>query len=413
VDGNAGPKSSRKKIVLWTAIAVAVLGATAAIGFFVPSLLRPSLDRTAIRTARVEVGDVAEGITATGKAVPENEQVLPSLLDARVVQVLKRVGDRVSQGDPIVQLDAGAVQADLGRARLDSASKQRELAKIKQDLEQTLAGLQSQQEIKKAEIEKLRATAEQRRNLFKDGVVSAADVRRAEDQEEKTQAELAQLDESKRNAESEAKAHVEQLSMEIGVLEGQRSTAERDLSFAVVKADNDGVLVWVADENSTVSRGDPIARIADTKSFRVEVDVSDSQAGRLRFGMPVNVTVGSAALQGSVTGMTPSAESGVVTIKVVLQDNSNPVLRPDLTVGVLIPTERKSGVLVIQKGPALTGENTREVFVVRGSTAVKTPVTLGVTSSDRCEVVQGLKEGDEVIVSDMSGFMHLNQVAIK
>lgn len=413
MDGNIGPKSNRKKLFLWTAIAAAVLGATVAIGFFVPSLLRPSVARTAIRTATVELGDIAAGITAEGKAVPENEQVLPSLLDARILRVLKHAGDRVSQGDPIVQLDAGTVQGELEKARQDLALKQKELAKTRQELDQTLTGLQNQHEIKKAEIARLHEKVEQRRSLFKDGVVSANDVRRAEAEEEQAQAELREMEESKRNAENMTKSRVEQLSMEVDVIQNQRSAAERDLGFAIVKSDSDGVLTWVADEGSTVSRSEPIARVADTKSFRVEADIPDVYAGRLKFGMPVTVSAGSAALQGSLTGIAPAAESGVVTIKVVLQDNSNPLLRPDLKVNVLIPTERKSGVLLIQKGPALTGENTREVFVVRGSTAVKMPVTLGITSADRCEVIQGLKQGDEVIVSDMSGFMHLNQVAIK
>ncbi len=410
--GKAGSKSGGKRIFLWAAIGITVLGAAAAIGFLVPSLLRPSVDRAVIRTARVELGDVSAGVTAAGKAVPENEQVLPSLLDARVARVLKRVGDRVTQGDPIAQLDAGSVQADLEKARLEFAAKQRELAKTKQDLEHALAGLQSQQEIKKAEIDKLRATVDQRKNLFKEGVVSADDVRRVEAQYEKAQAELAELEQSRRNAESTTKSSAEQLSTELGALDNQRIAAERDLGFAVVKAESDGVVTWVADENSTVVRGDPVARVADTKSYRVEAEIPDNQADRLRFGMPVSASAASTVFQGSVAGMTASADAGAVIIKVMLQDNANPVLRPDLPVSVLIPTERKSGVLVIQKGPALS-ENTREVFVVRGNIAVKTPVTLGVTGADRCEVVQGLKEGDEVIVSDMSGFMHLKEVIIR
>jgi len=415
VDPRAGGtvKAEKKKIVLWTVVGLAVLGAAAAIGFWVPSLLRPSIDRKQIRTAVVELGDIDAGITAQGKAVTENEQVLPSLIDARILRVLKHAGDRVLSGDPIVQLDAGTVQSELEKARLDLAQKQKELAIIRQQLDQTLAGLQGQQEIKKAEIAKLREKVEQRRSLFKDGVVSANDVRIAEAEEEKAQAELREMEESTRNAQNMTKSRIEQLSMEVDLTQNQRSAAERDMASATVRSDNDGVLTWVADEGSTVSKGDPIARVADTRSFRVDADIPDVYAGRLKFGMPVAVSIGAAALQGSLAGIAPAAENGVVTIKVALQDNSNPALRPDLKVDIFIPTERKSGVLLIQRGPALTGENTREVFVVQGATAVKIQVALGITSADRCEVIQGLKQGDEVIISDMRGYMHLNQVAIK
>jgi len=406
-------KSSAKKIALWTVVGLAVLGAAAAIGFWVPSLLRASVDRKLIRTAVVELGDITAGINADGKAVSENEQVLPSLLDARILRVLKHTGDRISPGEPIAQLDAGAVQADLEKARQDLAEKQKELAGIRQQLDQTLSGLRSQLEIKRAEVARLHEKVEQRRSQFKDGIVSANDVRNAEAEEEKAQADLRNVEESRRNAESTAKAHSEQLTMEAEAIQTQRSAGERDMASAIIRSDNEGVLTWVADEGSTVARGDPVARIADTRSFRVEADLPDAAAGPLKFGMPVTVTVGTAVLQGNLTGIAPATGNGVVTVKVTLQDSSNPVLRPDLRVNVLVPTERKSGVLLIQAGPALAANSTREVFVIRGGIAIKVPVTLGIASAGRCEVVQGLKQGDEVILSDMSRFMNLNQVAVR
>ena len=406
-------KSSAKKIALWTVVGLAVLGAAAAIGFWVPSLLRASVDRKLIRTAVVELGDITAGINADGKAVSENEQVLPSLLDARILRVLKHTGDRISPGEPIAQLDAGAVQADLEKARQDLAEKQKELAGIRQQLDQTLSGLRSQLEIKRAEVARLHEKVEQRRSQFKDGIVSANDVRNAEAEEEKAQADLRNVEESRRNAESTAKAHSEQLTMEAEAIQTQRSAGERDMASAIIRSDNEGVLTWVADEGSTVARGDPVARIADTRSFRVEADLPDAAAGPLKFGMPVTVTVGTAVLQGNLTGIAPATGNGVVTVKVTLQDSSNPVLRPDLRVNVLVPTERKSGVLLIQAGPALAANSTCDVFVIRGGMASKVPATFGIANAGRCEVVHGLKQGDEVILSDMSRFMNLNQIAIR
>jgi HlyD family secretion protein len=69
--------------------------------------------------------------------------------------------------------------------------------------------------------------------------------------------------------------------------------------------------------------------------------------------------------------------------------------------------------LRIKKGPALNAEGVRDVFVIRGDTAVKTPVKMGIASFDTYEVVDGLLEGDEVILSDMTGFQHLKEVQLK
>ena len=67
----------------------------------------------------------------------------------------------------------------------------------------------------------------------------------------------------------------------------------------------------------------------------------------------------------------------------------------------------------IKKGPFANGEGLRDVFVVRGDVAVKTPVRLGIASFDQYEVVQGLLEGDEVIISDMTDYQHLKEVKLK
>ncbi len=75
-------------------------------------------------------------------------------------------------------------------------------------------------------------------------------------------------------------------------------------------------------------------------------------------------------------------------------------------------TDRKEKVLRVQRGPSTEGTGTREVFVVRGDTAVRTPVQIGVTGFETCEVARGLQAGDEVIVSDMTDYMHVKLVRI-
>jgi HlyD family secretion protein len=69
--------------------------------------------------------------------------------------------------------------------------------------------------------------------------------------------------------------------------------------------------------------------------------------------------------------------------------------------------------LRIKKGPFANAEGVRDVFVMRGDTAIKTPVKFGIASIDSYEVLEGLLEGDEVIISDMTDYQHLKEVKIK
>jgi HlyD family secretion protein len=198
-------------------------------------------------------------------------------------------------------------------------------------------------------------------------------------------------------------------------LEQERAEAQRQLELATTKSDRHGVLTWVTnEEGATVQKGAVLARIADLSAFRVEATVSDVHANRLSIGLPVKVKVNDElALSGAIANINPTVNNGVITLVVGLEDRSNAQLRSNLRVDVLVATERKDGALRIRKGPAVSGEGGRDVFVVRGNVALKTAATFGVAGADHFEVVKGLLEGDEVIISDMTNYMHVREVKLK
>ena len=122
--------------------------------------------------------------------------------------------------------------------------------------------------------------------------------------------------------------------------------------------------------------------------------------------MPFRVKINEDYLTGTVSNVLPTVENGIITLTASLDQASSPLLRPNLRVDVLVVMERKQSVLRIARGPATGGEGARDLFVVRGETAVKVPVRLGVSNFDQCEVVDGLLEGDEVVISDMADYAH-------
>jgi HlyD family secretion protein len=368
-----------------------------------------------IRTAKVDCGMIESGISASGTVVPEFEAVLSSPIDARVIRILKRTGDAVSSGDPIIELEMSNSQLAFERIHQNLALKQNEQARKRLDLKQTLNTLQSQMEIKQLELQNYSVKVSQSRKLFQEGLVSAEDVRRIELEEARAKTELKQLESSKQNAELTTHSQIEGLAMEMSILEKEQKAAEAEINLATTKSDRNGVLMWVVtEEGSTVRKGEVIARIADLRSFRVDATISDTQAGKIRIGMPVEVkTSEDATLTGSIANILPTIKDGILTIQIGLSDKINKILRSNLRVDVQIITEHKDRVLRIKKGPALTGEGANEAFVIRGATAIRTPVRLGLASFDAYEVASGLLEGDEVIISDTSEYLHLKEFAIK
>jgi HlyD family secretion protein len=288
-------------------------------------------------------------------------------------------------------------------------------AQEKLALENALIDLQGRWNIKNLEYRSAKASTSRNRTLFHQGLQSEERLRELELIEEKIAFELKQLEESKRNAEQSNRTQLEGLALEMKTLVGERNEARRQLELATTKADRNGVLTWVInEEGSTVEKGTLLARIADLSSFRVEATVSDVHASRLTARLPVKVKLNDAiSLAGSVASINPTVTNGVMTLVVNLDDKSNPQLRANLRVDVLIETDRKERALRIKRGPFANGEGSTDVFVIRGDAAIRTQARFGIASADHFEVIQGLLEGDEVIISEMTDFMHLKEVKLR
>jgi HlyD family secretion protein len=404
----------RKQLVKRILIPLLLIVALAVVLIFGPAWIKPTVNRQRVRTAKVETGTLEATLTASGTVVPEFEQVLSSPVDARVVRILKRPGDLLAPGEAILQLDVVASVLAVEKINQQIELKQNAQAKAKLDLESTLNGLQSQIETKTLDHKSLSAGSARNRELFKSGLLSEDKLREVELLEEKAALELKQLTVAKHTAQQATKTQLAGLDLEMKQLEKERDEAKRQLELATTKSDRNGVLTWVVqEEGATVQKGAVIARIADLNSFRVDATISDVHANRLAPGMPVSVKINEEYLNGTIRSIDPTIKNGVITLQVSLLDKSSALLKSNLRCDVLIVTDRKDKALRIKKGPFANAEGVRDVFVMRGDTAIKTPVKFGIASIDSYEVLEGLLEGDEVIISDMTDYQHLKEVKIK
>ena len=378
-----------------------------------PGWMRPTVNRSRIRTARVTTGPIEAVITASGTVVPEVERVLSSPLDARVLRILKRPGARLQQGDAVVELDTSESVLALDKVVKDLRIKENQQAQSKLALEKSLADLDGRLEVKTLELQSAQARLEADQQLFKEGLNSRESLRRTELAVRQAQIELTQLRQERANAERATGIQLEGLSLERGSLDKEAAQARRLLDLSTTKSDRDGVLTWViSQEGALVRRGDVIARIADLSSFRVAATVSDLHAGRVRTGMPVVVRVNELDLAGTITDVFPTVENGVLQFTVALGEPAHSGLRPSLRTDVLVITDRKARALRVKRGP-FADNAARQAFVVRGDRAVRVPIEVGLTGVDDVEVLSGVSEQDEVIISDMKDYMHLAEVRIK
>jgi HlyD family secretion protein len=108
----------------------------------------------------------------------------------------------------------------------------------------------------------------------------------------------------------------------------------------------------------------------------------------------------------------PTIENGVLHFTVALAKPSHAGLRSSLRTDVLVVTERKARAVRVKRGP-FADNDARQAFVIRGDRAVRVPIQLGLSGADDVELLAGVAEGDEMIISDMKDYMHLSEVKIK
>lgn len=397
-------------------LAAGLLGAVVLSLWGIQIFLRPGVERDLIRTAKVERGPVEATVQAAGVVIPAFEGVLSSPVEARVEKILKRPGDRVQVGDEILTLDTSASRLDFERLEDRYAQKLNEQEQLRLKLQKELIDLNGRIETQRLDSEVFAEKAAQNRKLRAEGLISQETLRVSEVEAKKAAIELQQLQDQVATARRSTDAQLQGLSLDLQILGKEREESRRQLELATTRADRAGVVTWVVlEEGGTVRRGDVVARIADPESFRVEATASDIHSARLAAGLPVQVKVDGQALTGKVATVFPSVENGTVKFSVDLAEPRNPKLRDNLRVDVFVITAVRASALRVSTGPFAQGAGSEEVFVVDagGRGAVKRRANFGLAGAEYLEVTDGLREGDEVIVSDMRDYKHLERIRLK
>jgi HlyD family secretion protein len=413
MDREIAPETRQRRVV--QRVLLALIALAAVVFFFAATVqwLRPSLDRRKIQIAQVQRGAIAATLEANGAVVPLVEQVVSSPVEARVLRVGRRAGDRVKAGDELLTLDTSASR--LEAARLDDrvAQKQSSAVELQLRLEETIATLRAQIEQRKLDAQIVHYSADQKARLRAEGLIAEQDALAAGAVAKKADIELRQLEEALTRAIRSRDVQLAASRAEVAMTQREREESRRQLELAMLRADRDGILTSIVGEvGATIRRGDVLARIADLSAYRVEASISDVHAAKLAAGMRARVTLDGAVLDGTIESVDPRIVNGVVKFFVTLDQPAHPRLRNNLRVDVAVITGSRNDTLVVRRG-ALARTNDTHAFVIRGDEAVRVPVRFGLTGTETIEILEGVNEGDELVISDVSEYEDVKNVRLK
>ena len=293
-------------------------------------------------------------------------------------------------------------------------SKINDVRKLKLQLDKSFYDIKSNNAIKQLRINSLQADVENAKRLFKAGGGTREDVEQAEQNLKVAMLEKDQLENEIKNKQKTMQLEMKEAEITASIQQNALQELERKLRLANIVAIRDGVVTWVNKNIGTaVHEDDPLARIADLSSFKVQGSISDNYLDQLHSGMKAIVKINDNQVEGTVVSISPSVQNGVVSFDVRLDKPNSNLYRPNMKVDIFLVTESKTNVLRVANGPAFKGASVQDIFVVRDGKATRRTVHIGLTNFDYVEIKDKVAPGEMIITSDMSSYKNSKEITIK
>jgi HlyD family secretion protein len=406
-------KRIRTAIIIVSGLA-AVGGATYGLKKMKPAA--PTLDHSTAVVDTVKRGQMLREVRGNGTLVPQLTRWVPAPADGRVEKVLIQPGVEVSAATVVFELSNPQMEQQAVDAQFQMKEAQADGEVLRVRLESDSMTQQSAIASINAEYSQAKLQLDTDEILGKQGLVPDILLKvsrvRVQDLANRLKVEQARLT-------INAKATKAQINAQETRVQQLRALAKlkKDQAEALkVRAGTNGVIQQVSVQvGQQVTPGFNMARVADPASLKAELKIAETQIKDVKLGQPVAVDTRNGIIQGRVSRIDPAAREGTFTVDAELTGPLPASARPDLSVDGTIELERLTNVLYVGR-PAF-GQGQQSVALFRltpdGQNAIRTQVMLGRSSVSTIEIVSGLSEGDQVILSDTSSMDSYTSIRVR
>lgn len=407
-------RPKKRPVLMYSIAAAGLLLATLGISRLKPAA--PSLEGSTLYTDTVKRGTMLRQVRGPGSLVPENLRIVSAMTAGRVERVLVRPGAPVEAGTLLIELSNPDVQ-------LEGLDAERQVKVAEADLANLRSTLESQRLLSVSTVATVRSELRQAERdvkvaerLQQEGLGSAMEIERAGDAVEQMrsrfeseQARLVVLTES-------LKAQLELRRSEVDRLRAIARFQRDRVSSMQVLAGAEGVVQSLSLEpGQWVNPGQELARVAGQERLKAVLRIPESEARDVTLGLKVVVDTRNGTVAGHVSRVDPGSQNGTVGVDVALDGELPKGARPDLSVDGVIEIDRLDNVLYMARPVEGSSESTARLFRIAsgGRWAERVTVKLGRGSYQSIEILEGLNEGDRVILSDMSQWERSDRVNLK
>jgi len=412
------PKSKIKKRARTTILIVIGLLAIGAVTFGLAKLkpAAPTLDRQTAVIGTVKRGQMLREVRGIGTLVPQLTRWVPAPADGRVERVLVQPGVEVGANTVIFELSNPQVEQQAIDAEFQLKAAQDDKENLRVKLESDSLTQQSNIATIKAEYSQAKMQLDTDETLGKQGLVPLILLRvarvRVQDLADRLKVEQARL----AMGGKATKAQINASDSRINQLRALAKLKREQANALRVTAGTNGVLQQVSVQvGQQVTPGFNMARVADPASLKAELRIAETQIKDVRLGQSVAVDTRNGLIEGRVSRIDPAAREGTFTVDAELTGPLPGSARPDLSVDGTIELERLSNVLYVGRPAFGQGQETVGLFKLSadGQEAKRVQVKLGRNSVSTIEILSGLNEGDQVILSDTTALDNYQVIRVR
>jgi HlyD family secretion protein len=408
------PKEVRRKELRKQMIKISAgIAAFASVVALIISLMQTSLKRRDFLLSTADRGTIEVSVNASGKVVPAFEEIINSPINSRIVEIYKKGGDSVDIGTPLLRLDLQSTETEYRKLLDEEQMKRLQLEQLQVTTKSRLSEMEMKLKISRMELSRKEVELRNERYLDSLGAGTTDKVRQVELSYNVGQLQLSEDEQKYVNEQNLAVAELKVKELELSIFRKSMDEMKRTLEDAQIRSPRKAILTYVNNEiGAQIQQGSRIAIVSDLTNFKVEGEIADAYGDRIAVGSKAVVKTGNDRLPGVVSEVTPLSKNGVISFTVQLEESSHRHLRSGLKTDVYVMNAIKDDVIRIANASYYTGKGEYSLFVVSGNRLLKRKVLLGDSNFEYVEVISGLKEGDEAVISDMSHYSDKNKIQI-
>ena len=378
------------------------------------SMLQTSLKRKDLNISTVDKGVIEVSVSASGKVIPAFEEIINSPINSRIVEVYKRGGDSVDVGTPILKLELQSAETEYNKQLDEEQMKSLQLEQQRVTNHNKLSEMEMNLKVSRMELDRKAVELRNERYLDSLGAGTTDKVRQVELDYNVSILKLKEDEQKYKNEQALTEADLKVKELELNIFRKSLAETRRTLEDAQIRSPRKAILTYVNNEiGSQIGQGAKVAIVSDLSHFKIEGEIADTYGDRIAAGSKAVIKIGSEKLDGTISDVTPLSKNGVISFTVQLEEDNHKRLRSGLKTDVYVMNAVKDDVLRIANSSYYVGKGEYELFVVNGNQLLKRKVQLGDSNFEYVEVVSGLQEGEQVIVSDMNAYKDKNKLKIE